>query len=116
MKSGTKSSEFALALLAIAALSLADTPPEVEGSDAAQQKIREPTKLEKQTAVVETLTHKMMGHISLAQLAVALNLADEAMDQVKDAQAIESSLIEQMPQITIQSTFKYGKVSHDGRV
>jgi hypothetical protein len=66
-----------------------------------------------QAAKNHALAHKMMGHINLAQMALNLDLPAEAREQVKSAQGIERTLASQMPQLTINSSFEFGKVTYD---
>lgn len=107
MKSRTMLGGIAAAVLATS------LPATASNTDEAQQEVREPTPVERQSAQNQALAHKMMGHINLAQLALDLGLVDEAGDQVRDARNLETALAAEMPQLMLRSTFKYGKVTHD---
>jgi hypothetical protein len=61
----------------------------------------------------EALAHKMMGHISLAQMALGENLADEARHQILRAKRLEERLAADRPELTINSNFEYGKITYD---
>jgi hypothetical protein len=61
----------------------------------------------------ETLAHKMMGHISLAQMALSENLPDEARLQINRAKGLEETLAANRPELTIDSNFEYGKITYD---
>lgn len=77
------------------------------------QSAKEKTPIELQREQTLQLTHKMMGHINLAQFALGIKLPDEASSHIKKAQAIQTTLVEQLPELKINSSFKYGKVSYD---
>ncbi|MCP5246178.1 MAG: YfdX family protein [Burkholderiales bacterium] len=98
-------------LLLTAALVL---PGIVFATDASKsQPINEKTPIEQQREQTQTLVHKMMGHISMAQFALSLKLPDEASSHIEKAQDIESELTQQSPEFKINSAFKYGKVTYD---
>ncbi|MEJ2257732.1 MAG: YfdX family protein [Woeseiaceae bacterium] len=61
----------------------------------------------------EALAHKMMGHISLAQMALGENLPDEARHQINRAKGLEQTLAADRPELTIDSNFEYGKITYD---
>lgn len=69
--------------------------------------------LTQQSAENHALAHKMMGHINLAQLALDLNMLDQASDQLEQARDIKTTLVKKMPNLIINSSFNYGKVTHD---
>jgi hypothetical protein len=97
-------------LAGFAATALAGTPDQqIGGSDAM------PDTLVQQAAKNHALAHKMMGHINLAQMALSLHLPAEAEEQVRSALDIEKTLEAQMPQLTINSSFEFGKVTYDDR-
>jgi len=73
-----------------------------------------PVSFEQQVTKNQTLAHKMMGHINLAQLALELKLFDDAKDQLNKAKRIEFTLTLKSPTLSINSWFKYGKVRHLG--
>jgi len=62
----------------------------------------------------EVLAHKMMGHISLAQMALDMKLPDEASAQINRAAGLEETLAARRPELTIDSEFEYGKITYDG--
>ncbi|PSJ16707.1 YfdX family protein [Nitrosomonas supralitoralis] len=78
------------------------------------QPTKEKTPIELQREQTLQLTHKMMGHINLAQFALDIKLPDEASGYIKKAQAIQTELMTQSPELKINSSFKYGKVTYDG--
>jgi hypothetical protein len=90
------------------AAALAGTPDSQSGEPGAM-----PDAFVQQAAKNHALAHKMMGHINLAQMALNLDLPAEAREQVKSAQGIERTLASQMPQLTINSSFEFGKVTYD---
>lgn len=97
-----------LLFLSLAAPSFADrmdTNVKTEG--------RMPDVAEQQATQNEVLAHKMMGHINLARMALDLNLPSEANKQLERAQGLLETLDSQMPQRTLHSSFKYGKVTYD---
>jgi hypothetical protein len=61
----------------------------------------------------ETLAHKMMGHISLAEMALAMDLPEEAGMQIDRAKGLEETLAADRPELTIHSNFEYGKITYD---
>ncbi|HBV20861.1 MAG TPA: hypothetical protein DEF07_03970 [Nitrosomonas sp.] len=89
-------------------------PSIVIAADASKsQSAKEKTPIELQREQTLQLAHKMMGHINLAQFALGIKLPDEASSHIKKAQAIQTTLAEQLPELKINSSFKYGKVSYD---
>jgi hypothetical protein len=97
-------------LTGFAAAALAGTPdPQIGESDAM------PDTLVQQAAKNHALAHKMMGHINLAQMALNLHLPAEAEEQVRSALGIEKTLESQMPELTINSSFEFGKVTYDDK-
>lgn len=76
------------------------------------QQTKEKTPIELQRNKSQQLTHKMMGHINLAQFALGIKLPDEASNHIRKAQVIQTELIEQSPELKINSSFKYGKVTY----
>jgi hypothetical protein len=77
------------------------------------QPAKDKTSIERQRDKSQQLTHKMMGHINLAQFALDMKLPDEAFEHIKKAQIIQIKLAEQLPELKIDSSFKYGKVMYD---
>lgn len=77
------------------------------------QQTKEKTPIALQNEKSQQLTHKMMGHINLAQFALGIKLPDEASNHIKKAQNIQTELVEQSPELKINSSFKYGKVTYD---
>lgn len=77
------------------------------------QQTKEKTPVELQREKSQQLTHTMMGHINLAQFALGIKLPDEASNHIRKAQIIQTELAEQSPELKINSTFKYGKVTYD---
>ena len=73
---------------------------------------KDKTLIELQRDKSQQLTHKMMGHINLAQFALGIKLPDEASNHIRKAQVIQTELIEQSPELKINSSFKYGKVTY----
>ncbi|AEJ02280.1 hypothetical protein Nit79A3_2510 [Nitrosomonas sp. Is79A3] len=74
---------------------------------------KDKTLIELQRDKSQQQTHKMMGHINLAQFALDMKLPDEAFEHIKKAQIIQIMLAEQLPELKIDSSFKYGKVMYD---
>lgn len=74
---------------------------------------KDETLIELQRDKSQQLIHKMMGHINLAQFALSMKLPDEASGHIKKAQIIQIKLAEQLPELKIDSSFKYGKVMYD---
>ena len=70
------------------------------------QQTKEKTPIELQRDKSQQLTHKMMGHINLAQFALGIKLPDEASNHIRKAQVIQTELIEQSPELKINSSFK----------
>lgn len=60
-----------------------------------------------------TLVHKMMGHISLAAVALDTQLPDAARDHLERASALVAQLEGIAPQVHSKTQFKYGKVSYN---
>lgn len=60
----------------------------------------------------QTLTHKMMGHISLARFALAIKLPRQAVHQIEKAQIIAANLGSQWPESRINADFNYGKIDY----
>jgi len=77
------------------------------------QSTKEKAPIELQREHTLQLTHKMMGHINLAQFALGIKLPNEANDHIKKAQSIQTELAEQSPELKVNSSFKYGKVTYD---
>lgn len=75
--------------------------------------VKAKTPIELQREHSKQLAHKMMGHINLAQFALGVMLPEEASVHIKKAQAIRTELAEQSPELKINSSFKYGKVTYD---
>jgi hypothetical protein len=67
----------------------------------------------KQASHDEALAHKMMGHISLAQMALDMKLPDEAATQIMRAKSLEETLAADRPELTLNSSFEYGKITFD---
>lgn len=61
----------------------------------------------------EALAHKMMGHISLAEMALAMDLPEEASMQIDRAKGLQETLSADRPALTIDSNFEYGKITYD---
>ena len=59
--------------------------------------------------------HKMMGHINLAYLALDIDLPDDALHHIEQAEALVGQLKRDLPSMTIDSTLKYGKVTFESR-
>ncbi|WNM63356.1 hypothetical protein [Candidatus Nitrospira neomarina] len=59
--------------------------------------------------------HKMMGHINIAYLALDINLPDDALHHIEQAEALAGQLTRDLPSMKIDSTFKYGKVTFTSR-
>ncbi len=78
-----------------------------------KQPTKEKTPIELQREQSQSLAHKMMGHINLAQFALGIKFPDEAIHHIEKAQAIETQLTSQLPVLKINSSFKYGKVTYD---
>ncbi|SEQ91256.1 YfdX protein [Nitrosomonas sp. Nm51] len=78
-----------------------------------KQSAKKKTPVELQQERTQSLTHKMMGNINLAQFALGLKLPDDAAHHIEKAQAVEAELAEQLPELTVKSSFKYGKVTYD---
>lgn len=60
----------------------------------------------------QTLTHKMMGHISLARFALAIKQPRQAVHQIEKAQIIAANLGSQLPAPRINADFNYGKIDY----
>lgn len=71
--------------------------------------------VEAQAVANEALAHKMMGHIALAQMALNLDLATEADNQIDRARDVEETLASQLPGLKLDSSFEYGKVTYSGK-
>lgn len=82
-------------------------------AESAQSQTDDTKLIEQEISQNQVLAHKMMGHINLAKLALELNLTDEASNQLSRAQDIKTNLMQQMPQLKLTSSFKYGKVTHE---
>jgi hypothetical protein len=106
----SKNTIIGLALCSALAFPVVNTAAEAGTSDK-PTKTQAPTEL--QWEHTESLAHKMMGHISLAQMALGIPMPDEAARQIKNAQRIESDLASQLPELTIDSKYRFGKVTYD---
>jgi len=97
-------------LCSVAAIASASTPATepVTAEDA-------PNVISEQALQNHTLAHEMMGHISLAQVALDLNLPAEAWTQIQAAQELEDTLADQMPEVVLNSTFEFGKVIYNDK-
>lgn len=60
----------------------------------------------------QTLTHKMMGHISLARFALAIKLPRQTGHQIEKAQIIAANLGSHWPESRINADFNYGKIDY----
>ncbi len=78
-----------------------------------KQPTKEKTPIELQREQSQSLVHKMMGNINLAHYALGLELPGDATHHIEKALAIEAELSEQLPELNIKSSFKYGKVTYD---
>ncbi len=74
--------------------------------------IKAKTPIEVQREQTQSLAHKMMGHINLAKFALGLKLPKEAAHHIVKAQTIKDQLESQLPELKINSTFNYGKVTY----
>lgn len=54
--------------------------------------------------------HKMMGHINMAYLALDIDLSDDALHHIEQAEALVGQLTRDLPSMTVDFTLKYGKV------
>ncbi len=73
--------------------------------------IKAKTPIEVQREQTQSLAHKMMGHINLAKIALGIKFPSEAAHQIMKAQTIKDQLESQLPELKINSTFNYGKVT-----
>ncbi|PTN08253.1 YfdX family protein [Nitrosomonas aestuarii] len=76
-------------------------------------KEKKKTQVEMQREQSQSLAHKMMGHINLAQVALGFDLPNQAIHHIEKAQTIVTQLTSQLPELKINSSFKYGKVTYD---
>lgn len=97
-------------LMGVATLALAQ--PQDTSTASAES---EPDAITQQMSQNDLLAHKMMGHINLAQMALNLNLPSEASQQIDRAQTLEDELASQMPELKLDSSFEYGKVTYDNK-
>ncbi len=74
--------------------------------------IKAKTPIEVQREKTQSLEHKMMGHINLAKFALGLKFPSEATHHIMKAQTIKDQLESQLPELKINSTFNYGKVTY----
>lgn len=74
--------------------------------------IKAKTPVEVQREQTQSLAHKMMGHINLAKFALGLKFPSEAIHHIVKAQTIKDQLESQLPELKINSTFNYGKVTY----
>lgn len=72
-----------------------------------------PMEKERHTTAIEA--HKMMGHIHLAALALNIDLPKEALTHIDKAEALAGRLKADAPSMTINSEFKYGKVTYQSK-
>lgn len=68
--------------------------------------------LANEDANTRLLGNKMLGHVSLATLALELGMNDVALDQIAHARKLANELETDRPTVSINSKFKYGKVSY----
>ena len=73
-----------------------------------------PDAITQQMTQNDLLAHKMMGHINLAQMALNLDLPSEAGRQIDRARSLDVELATQMPELKLDSSFEYGKVTYEG--
>ena len=78
-----------------------------------KQSTKEKTPIEQQREQSQSLVHKMMGNINIAQFALGLGLPDDAIHHIEKAQTIEAQLTSQSPKLKVDSSFRYGKVTYD---
>lgn len=74
-----------------------------------------PGAIAQQASQNHLLAHKMMGHINLAQMALNLNLPSEASKQIDRARGLEEELALRMPELKLDSSFEYGKVTYEDK-
>lgn len=97
-------------LMGLATVALAQSEHAKTGSAEAA-----PDAMAQQVSQNDLLAHKMMGHINLAQMALNLNLPSEASKQIDRAQRLEQELATQMPELKLDSSFEYGKVTYEDK-
>jgi hypothetical protein len=57
----------------------------------------------------------MMGHINIAYLALDIDLPDDALHHIEQAEALVGQLTRDLPSMKVDSTLKYGKVTFTSR-
>lgn len=65
-----------------------------------------------QRAEMQTLAHKMMGHITLAAVALDLGLTEEARTHVETADGLAAQLAREAPGLRTETQLDYGKISY----
>lgn len=81
-----------------------------EGEETNPEKMKR--ELAEQRQATRTLSHKMMGHVNLAELALDVSLGDEALNQLQKAKKIASQLQAEAPQVVSSTQYKYGKLTY----